>query len=148
MSSFASLGLSSELLRALSDKGYSEATPIQQAAIPLILAGRDLLAGSQTGTGKTAAFALPLLQRLASDGGRRQPGQVRALILTPTRELAAQVHESLCQYGRHLGLRSAVVVGGVSLRPQIAALRGGLDILVATPGRLIDHLQQRSVSLS
>jgi ATP-dependent RNA helicase RhlE len=148
LSSFATLGLAPELLRALEEKGYTEPTPVQTAAIPLILAGSDLLAGSQTGTGKTAAFALPLLHRLMAEGRRRQPGQVRALILTPTRELAAQVHQSLRDYGKHFGLRYAVIVGGTSYRPQSVALRGGLDVLVATPGRLIDHIQQGSVDLS
>ncbi len=145
---FSTFGLAPALLRALAEQGYNNPTPVQAQAIPLILDGHDLLAGSQTGTGKTAAFSLPLLHRLATGNGRRQPRQVRALILTPTRELAAQVHDSIKAYGRHLGLRTAQVFGGVNINPQTAALRGGLDILVATPGRLIDHLQQGNVSLA
>ena len=144
---FSQFGLAPALLRALDELEYRQPTPVQSQAIPLILDGSDLLAGSQTGTGKTAAFALPLLHRLATDGGRRHPRQVRALILTPTRELAAQVHESCKSYGRHLQLRSAQIFGGVNINPQTAALRGGLDLLVATPGRLIDHLQQGNVDL-
>jgi len=146
--SFNSLGLSAELLRAISEKGYSEPTPIQSQAIPVVLEGRDLLAGAQTGTGKTAGFTLPLLQRLNSvpaAGGRQA---VRALILTPTRELAAQVEESVRVYGKHLSLKSAVIFGGVGFTPQAEALRRGVDILVATPGRLLDHVQQRTVDLS
>ncbi len=146
--SFNSLGLSAELLRAVSEKGYTEPTPIQCQAIPVVLEGRDLLAGAQTGTGKTAGFTLPLLQRLNSvpaAGGRQA---VRALILTPTRELAAQVEESVRVYGKHLSLRSAVIFGGVGFTPQAEALKRGVDILVATPGRLLDHVQQRTVDLS
>ncbi len=143
---FNQLGLSAELLRAIDELGYREATPIQQKAIPLILEGRDLLAGAQTGTGKTAGFALPLLQRMqgSRNGGRR----VRALILTPTRELAAQVAESVRNYGRHLPFRTAVIFGGVSINTQISKLRKGVDIVVATPGRLLDHLQQGTINLS
>jgi len=147
--SFESLGLSAELLRAVSDKGYTKPTPIQQQAIPLILEGRDLMGGAQTGTGKTAGFTLPLLQRLVDNPhtskGRRP---VRALILTPTRELAAQVHESVQTYGRHLHLKSAVIFGGVSINPQKQKLIKGVDIVVATPGRLLDHVSQRSIDLS
>ncbi len=147
--SFESLGLSAELLRAVSDKGYTKPTPIQQQAIPLILEGRDLMGGAQTGTGKTAGFTLPLLQRLVDNPhtskGRRP---VRALILTPTRELAAQVHESVQTYGRHLHLKSAVIFGGVSINPQKQKLVKGVDIVVATPGRLLDHVSQRSIDLS
>jgi ATP-dependent RNA helicase RhlE len=144
--SFNQLGLSAELLRAVDEEGYAQATPIQQQAIPLVLAGRDVLAGAQTGTGKTAGFTLPLLQRLqaAGTGGRH----VRALILTPTRELAAQVGDSVRAYGRHLPFRSAVVFGGVSINTQIDKLRKGVDILVATPGRLLDHMERKSVDLS
>ena len=146
--SFNTLGLSSELLRAVSDQGYTEPTPVQRQAIPVILAGRDILAGAQTGTGKTAGFTLPLLQRLnaapRSDGRHR----VRALILTPTRELAAQVEESVRTYGRHLSLSSAVIFGGVKINPQIDRLRRGVDILVATPGRLLDHVGQKTLDLS
>ena len=146
--SFNSLGLSAELLRAVSEKGYGEPTPIQRQAIPVILEGRDILAGAQTGTGKTAGFTLPLLQRLTAstpDGGRRA---VRALILTPTRELAAQVGESVATYGKHLPLQSAVIFGGVGFHPQAETLRRGVDILVATPGRLLDHVQQKTLDLS
>ena len=144
--SFDQLGLSAELLRAIADKGYRQATPIQQRAIPHILAGEDILAGAQTGTGKTAGFTLPLLQRLQEScpDGRR----VRALVLTPTRELAAQVGESVRVYGRHLPFRVAEIFGGVSINPQISTLRKGVDIVVATPGRLLDHLQQKTIRLS
>src|SRR5262249_9592479 len=138
------LGLRSELVTAVTEKGYSQPTPIQLAAIPAVLAGRDVLAGAQTGTGKTAGFVLPILQRL----GARKPGAPRALILTPTRELAAQVAESVRHYGKHTGLRSAVIFGGVSERPQIEAMRQGCDILVATPGRLLDLVEQKFVSLA
>jgi ATP-dependent RNA helicase RhlE len=148
-SNFESLGLAPALLRALAEEGYTEPTPIQIAAIPAALEGRDLLAGAQTGTGKTAAFALPLLDRLyVSDRRKSEPKTPRALVLTPTRELAAQVHDSIRTYGRHLGARSMTVFGGVGMGPQIDGLRRGSDILVATPGRLIDHLQQRTVNLS
>jgi len=147
--SFESLGLRAELLRAVSEKGYSTPTPIQQQAIPPVLEGRDIMGGAQTGTGKTAGFTLPLLQRLMSSGkpvkGRRP---VRALVLTPTRELAAQVYESVVVYGKHLPLRSTVIYGGVSINPQKQKLIKGVDILVATPGRLLDHVGQRSVDLS
>ncbi len=143
---FNQLGLQAELLRAVREQGYEEATPVQHKAIPLILDGRDILAGAQTGTGKTAGFTLPLLQRLQENkNGTRK---VRALILTPTRELAAQVHESVQNYGRFLNFRSIEIYGGVSARPQIKRLRNGVDIIVATPGRLLDHLQQRNVDLS
>ena len=147
--SFESLGLRAELLRAVSEKGYSVPTPIQKQAIPPVLEGRDIMGGAQTGTGKTAGFTLPLLQRLMSSGkpvnGRRP---VRALVLTPTRELAAQVYESVVVYGKHLPLRSTVIYGGVSINPQKQKLIKGVDILVATPGRLLDHVGQRSVDLS
>ena len=147
--SFDSLGLSAEILRAVSEKGYNTPTPIQQQAIPLVLEGRDLMGGAQTGTGKTAGFTLPLLQRLVQTTkevkGRRP---IRALVLTPTRELAAQVYESVQTYGRYLPLKSAVVFGGVSINPQKMKLIKGVDILVATPGRLLDHVSQNSVDLS
>lgn len=146
--SFDQLGLLAELQRAVSDQGYTQATPIQAKAIPSILSGKDVLAGAQTGTGKTAGFTLPLLQRLHKADRKRQSKQVRALVLTPTRELAAQVHESVEEYSAHLPMRSAVVFGGVGINPQIARLRGGLDILVATPGRLLDLSQQGAVDLS
>ncbi len=145
--SFDSLGLSAELVRAVSEQGYSEPTPVQRQAIPVVLEGRDILAGAQTGTGKTAGFTLPLLQRL-STGTPPQGRPVRALILTPTRELAAQVHESVRTYGKHLPLKSTVIFGGVGINPQIDKLRRGVDILVATPGRLLDHVGQRTVDLS
>ena len=148
--SFSSLGLTAELVRAVADQGYTEPTPVQARAIPVVLAGRDLQAAAQTGTGKTAGFTLPLLQRLQASpgpsGGHRHP--VRALILTPTRELAAQVAESVQTYGRHLRFSSAVIFGGVNINPQIDKLRRGVDIVIATPGRLLDHVQQRTIDLS
>jgi ATP-dependent RNA helicase RhlE len=147
--SFESLGLSAELLRALSEEGYTHPTAIQKEAIPVVLEGRDVLAAAQTGTGKTAGFTLPLLQRLSAPGeSKNNPNQPRALILTPTRELAAQVAESVTTYGRHLNQTSSVIFGGVKINPQIAALRKGVDILIATPGRLLDHVQQRTLDLS
>jgi ATP-dependent RNA helicase RhlE len=147
--SFESLGLSAELLRALAEQGYRHPTPIQKQAIPVILNGSDVLAAAQTGTGKTAGFTLPLLQRLMETADpTKRPHQPRALILTPTRELAAQVGESVNTYGRHLHLRAAVIFGGVKINPQIAQLRKGVDVLVATPGRLLDHVQQRTLDLS
>ena len=146
--SFSNLGLSAELLRAVEEQGYQEATPVQLQAIPAILAGRDILAGAQTGTGKTAGFTLPMLQRLQqADAGQRRPRRVRALVLVPTRELAAQVAESVRNYGRHLSYKSSVIYGGVSINPQISALRHGVDIVIATPGRLLDHLQRGTVHL-
>jgi ATP-dependent RNA helicase RhlE len=142
---FEELGLQAELLRAVSSEGYTTPTPVQVRTIPAVLKGRDVLARAQTGTGKTAAFTLPMLQLLNKDGRGRYP---RALVLTPTRELAAQVAESVRTYGRHMHLRSAVVFGGVGIHPQIEKLRRGVDILVATPGRLLDHLSRRTVNLS
>ena len=148
-STFESLGLAPALVRAVGDEGYTEATPIQVQAIPVILAGRDVLGAAQTGTGKTAAFTLPLLQRLsAMPHEKRHAKSVRALILTPTRELAAQVEESVRTYGRHLKVTSTLVYGGVGINPQIDALKRGVDILVATPGRLLDHVGQRTVDLT
>jgi len=147
--SFEHLGLAPALLRALAEEGYTEPTPIQAAAIPAALAGNDLLAGAQTGTGKTAAFALPLLDRLYVTSRRKaEPKMPRALVLTPTRELAAQVGESVRAYGKYLGARSTTVFGGVGMQPQIDKLQRGVEILVATPGRLIDHIDRRSVNLS
>ena len=143
---FASLGLMPELTRALVERGYSEPTPVQTRVIPEILAGRDILAGAQTGTGKTAGFALPILQKL--HGAAHAPKAPRALVLVPTRELAAQVNESVRVYGKHLRLRTQVIFGGVGINPQIDGLRRGTDIVVATPGRLLDHAQQRTVDLS
>jgi ATP-dependent RNA helicase RhlE len=141
--SFENLGLSPELLRALADKSYAQPTPIQLKAIPAVLAGRDVLAGAQTGTGKTAAFVLPLLDLLRS---AQSPGRnPRVLVLAPTRELAAQVAESARSYGKYTAIRVSVVFGGVSINPQIAELHGGCDILVATPGRLLDLAGQRAV---
>ncbi len=146
---FAQLGLEAELLRAIAAQGYARPTPIQAQAVPVVLQGRDVLAGAQTGTGKTAAFALPILQ-LFSRRPRTQgkAGAPRALVLTPTRELAAQVGASIDTYGAHLDLRCTVVFGGVNINPQKSALQRGVDILVATPGRLLDHAAQRSVDLS
>jgi len=149
--SFASLKLIPELLRAVADQGYVEPTPIQAKAIPPILEGRDVMGCAQTGTGKTAGFTLPLLQRLAPKANAslspaRHP--VRALVLTPTRELAAQVEESVRVYSKYLSLRTTVVYGGVDLKPQTQALHAGVEVLVATPGRLLDHLQQKNVSLA
>ncbi len=148
--SFDTLGLSTELLRAVAQQGYSEPTPIQRQAIPIILQGRDILAGAQTGTGKTAGFTLPLLQRLSVGPGPVSKGRkaIRALVLTPTRELAAQVAESVATYGKYLPLTSAVIFGGVNINPQISKLRSGVDILVATPGRLLDHVGQKNLDLS
>jgi ATP-dependent RNA helicase RhlE len=145
--SFDSLGLSADILRAVGEQGYHEPTPVQRQAIPVILKGQDILAGAQTGTGKTAGFTLPLLERLGGSATKgRRP--VRALILTPTRELAAQVGESVATYGKYLPLRSAIIFGGVSINPQIAKLRRGVDILIATPGRLLDHVGQGTLDLS
>ncbi len=150
MTSFADLGLAEELLRAVREQGYETPTPVQAEAIPLVLQGRDLLAGAQTGTGKTAGFTLPILQILmpqanTSTSPARHP--IRCLILTPTRELCMQVEESVRTYGKHLPVRSTTVFGGVNINPQIAALRKGVEILVATPGRLLDHVGQKTVDL-
>jgi ATP-dependent RNA helicase RhlE len=145
---FTDLGLSAEILRAVSDQGYTEPTPIQAKAIPTVLEGRDVLAGAQTGTGKTAGFTLPLLQRLSEQKPANGYRPVRALVLTPTRELAAQVGESVETYGKYLPMRSAVIFGGVKINPQISTLRKGVDILVATPGRLLDHVSQKTLDLS
>ena len=145
--SFSDLGLTPELLRAVADKGYDTPSPIQLQAIPAVLAGRDVLAGAQTGTGKTAGFVLPILQKLAGDVATR-PRAPRALVLAPTRELAAQVAQSVRDYGKYLPLRVLQVFGGVGIHPQISGLRSGCDILVATPGRLLDLAQQRAADLS
>jgi ATP-dependent RNA helicase RhlE len=147
---FTDLGLAEPLLRAVREQGYDIPTPIQQQAIPAVLKGGDLLAGAQTGTGKTAGFTLPMLHRLAAAGSKRDPRgriAIRALILTPTRELAAQVEESVRTYGKYLPLTSMVMFGGVGMQPQIDRLRKGVDILVATPGRLLDHHQQGTLDL-
>src|SRR5574344_2799209 len=147
--SFSSLGLSESLLRAVAEQGYETPSPIQQQAIPAVLAGRDLMAAAQTGTGKTAGFTLPMLQILmgSADKPRKKvsPNRVRALVLTPTRELAAQVGESVATYGKHLPLRHTVVFGGVGINPQMMALRKGVDVLVACPGRLLDLYSQTAV---
>jgi ATP-dependent RNA helicase RhlE len=145
---FDSMGLNAALLRAINDQGYVTPTPIQERAIPIILSGRDILARAQTGTGKTAGFTLPMLQRLTDQPVDGRQKKVRALVLTPTRELAMQVCESVRTYGRRLPLRSSVVYGGVKIGPQIEHLRRGADIVVATPGRLLDHVTQRTIDLS
>jgi len=142
--SFESLGLRAELLRAVREQGYESPTPIQLQAIPVVLNGHDVMGSARTGTGKTAAFTLPLLQRLADGSRGRGP---RALILTPTRELAAQVHANVREYGRHLDIRTAEIFGGVNINPQITKLKRGIDVLIATPGRLIDHLDRGTVDL-
>jgi ATP-dependent RNA helicase RhlE len=148
LTDFNQFGLSPALLKALADEGYTVPTPIQTQAIPYVLAGEDLLGIAQTGTGKTAAFALPILHRLAAN--RRPPMRqgARVLILAPTRELASQIAQSFRTYGRHMGVTVATMFGGVSHRPQIAATRNGVDVLVATPGRLIDHMDERNIVLS
>ncbi len=146
---FSQLGLAADIVRAVSERGYTEPTPVQSQAIPAVLTGRDLLAGAQTGTGKTAGFTLPLLHRLTETSkGKPKPKTVRALILTPTRELAAQVEESVQMYGKYVPLTSMVMFGGVGMQPQVDKLRRGVDILVATPGRLLDHQSQGTVDLS
>jgi len=146
--SFTTLGLSAKLLRAIADEGYTTPTPIQKQAIPVILSKRDVLAGAQTGTGKTAGFTLPLLQRLSEHAPEKGKHPVRALILTPTRELAAQVGESVKTYGKYLPFTSTIIFGGVGINPQISALRKGVDIVIATPGRLLDHVGQKTIDLS
>lgn len=145
---FDTLGLQAELLRAVAEMGYSKPSPIQQKAIPAVLEGGDILAGAQTGTGKTAGFTLPLLQRLHASTKPQGKRPVRGLILTPTRELAAQIGESVTNYGRYMPLSSSVIFGGVNIRPQINTLRKGVDIVVATPGRLLDHVSQKTLDLS
>ena len=146
--SFADLALAPVLLENLQRLGYSQPTPIQQQAIPVILAGQDLLAGAQTGTGKTAAFVLPILQRLLTHPATQPASPVRALVLVPTRELAVQVHQSVERYGAGTGLRAALVYGGVSIAAQAELLQSGVELVIATPGRLLDHLRQGVVSLS
>src|SRR4030095_9660430 len=141
---FDSLGLRAELLSAVTEQGYARPTPIQSQAIPLVLSGRDVLGAAQTGTGKTAGSALRILQTLGERAGTKL---ARALIITPTRELAAQVHEDVRTYGKHLALRSAVIFGGLGMQPQVDALRRGVDIVVATPGRLLDHARQKTIDL-
>ena len=146
--SFEHLGLKAELIRAVSENGYDTPTPIQAQAIPLILEGRDVMGGAQTGTGKTAGFTLPLLQRLMADNKPQGRRAIRALVLAPTRELAAQVGESVETYGKYLPLKSTVIFGGVKINPQIKTLHYGVDILIATPGRLLDHVSQKTIDLS
>lgn len=147
--SFEQLDLSAEILRAVADQGYTKPTPVQAQSIPVILEGHDVLAGAQTGTGKTAGFTLPMLNLMQKNHPERGPKKkVRALVLTPTRELAAQVAESVATYGKYTPIRSTVVFGGVGINPQIQKLRRGIDILIATPGRLLDLANQREVDLS
>jgi len=154
--SFDSLGLTTEILKALQEQNFTAPTPIQQQAIPIILSGKDLIASAQTGTGKTAGFALPILQKLTElqnqtnkhDESRKSKRPLRALILAPTRELAAQIGDNIRDYSRYLTIRSLVVFGGVSINPQMMKLRGGVDILIATPGRLLDLVQKNAVDLS
>jgi ATP-dependent RNA helicase RhlE len=145
--SFDTLGLSAPLLKAVKEQGYTEPTPIQKQAIPVILDRKDILAGAQTGTGKTAGFTLPLLELLSRAKPVKGKHHIRALVLTPTRELAAQVGESVALYGKHLPFKSTVIFGGVKINPQIAQLRRGVDIVIATPGRLLDHMSQKTVNL-
>ena len=144
---FSDLGLSPALVKAVAEKGYTKPSPIQEKAIPPILEGKDVLASAQTGTGKTAGFTLPVLQYLtATKHPKYRP--LRALVLTPTRELAAQVHDNVREYSKYVNIKSAVVFGGVNAKPQIATLRSGVDILVATPGRLLDLHNQKAVSFN
>ncbi len=146
--SFKNLGLCDQLLRAIKEQGYDKPTPVQEQAIPVILNKRDILAGAQTGTGKTAGFTLPMLELLHQHKAHKGKAHVRALILTPTRELASQVQESVAMYGKFLPFKSCVIFGGVKINPQITALRKGMDIVVATPGRLLDHISQKTIDLS
>jgi ATP-dependent RNA helicase RhlE len=146
--SFSELGLSAELLQAVAEQGYDTPTPIQQQAIPIVLAGRDVLAGAQTGTGKTAGFTLPILQLLSTQPTPPKHRPVRALILTPTRELAMQVYESVQTYSQYVPLTSEVIFGGVNVKSQVKRLHQGADIIVATPGRLLDLVNQRLLNLS
>jgi len=154
--SFDSLGLDAKILKAIEEQHYTDPTPIQQQAIPVILSGKDLMASAQTGTGKTAGFGLPILQKLhqmqlrnlTKSEPRKGKRPLYALILAPTRELAAQIGENIRDYSRYLSIRSLVVFGGVSINPQMMKLRGGVDILIATPGRLLDLVQQNAVDLS
>src|SRR5213595_1382042 len=145
---FRALNLSPEMLKAVADAGYTEPTPIQVAAIPLISAGHDIIGIAQTGTGKTAAFVLPILMKLAASKPNGQTRGPRALVVAPTRELVVQIEENVRAYAKHVPLRMATVFGGVSERPQIEALRSGVDLVVATPGRLIDLMEQRAANLS
>ena len=146
--SFETLGLRAELLTAIASQGYIAPTPIQAEAIPVIFEGCDLLAGAQTGTGKTAAFALPIVQRLGENIPRQKRRAPRALVLVPTRELAAQVSEQMNSFARRLSLRSTMIYGGVTIQAQVERLQRGVDIVVATPGRLLDHAERGTVNLS
>ncbi len=146
--SFTTLGLDEALLKAIKETGYTNPTPIQAKAIPTVIEGKDVLAAAQTGTGKTAGFTLPILQRLSQTQPHMKPKQIRVLVLTPTRELAAQVEESIKTYGKHLKHSSTVIFGGVGINPQLAALRKGVEIVVATPGRLLDIAGQRGIDFS
>jgi len=146
--SFNNLGLSTPLLKSIKEQGYTHPTPIQSQAIPVILQRKDVLAGAQTGTGKTAGFTLPILELLSRAKPTKSKKQVKVLILTPTRELAAQVGESVRIYGKHLSFQSTIIFGGVKINPQIVALRKGVDIVIATPGRLLDHINQKTIDLS
>ena len=146
MPSFQSLGLIAKLVEAVGAKGYTEPTPIQAQAIPAILEGKDVMGGAQTGTGKTAAFALPILQHIFQN--RSKDREPRALILAPTRELAAQVEESIFHYGKGLGIYSCAIYGGVKMSPQVSKLRRGVGVVVATPGRLLDHASSGTIDLS
>ena len=143
---FNELGLLPSLLKAINEKGYTDPSPIQQKAIPLILKGKDILASAQTGTGKTAGFTLPLLQILSKNSDKNNR-KIRALILTPTRELAAQIYENIKEYSTYIDLRSMVIFGGVNQNPQVSKIKSGIDILIATPGRLLDLENQRLLSL-
>ena len=145
---FENLGLCEEILRSVREQGYTRTTPVQAQAIPVILKGHDIMAGAQTGTGKTAGFTLPMLQLLRNEKAGHGHRSIRVLVLTPTRELAAQVSESVATYGKYLPMRSTVVFGGVGIRPQIDKLKRGVDILVATPGRLLDLASRRAADLS
>ena len=146
--SFTNLGLSEPLLKAIKEQGYDTPTPIQQKAIPVVIEGKDVLAAAQTGTGKTAGFTLPLLEKLSQTKPKMQKKQIRALVLTPTRELAAQVAESIKTYGKHLPYTSTVIFGGVGINPQLATIRKGVDIVIATPGRLLDIAGQKGIDFS
>ena len=144
---FNNLGLLPSLLKAINEKGYTNPSPIQEKAIPVILKGKDVLASAQTGTGKTAGFTLPLLQLLTTKSSNSQNRKIKALILTPTRELAAQIYENVKEYSTHIDLISAVIFGGVNQNPQVSKIKRGVDILIATPGRLLDLENQRALSL-
>ncbi len=146
--SFTTLGLSAPLLRAIKEEGYTKPTPIQKQAIPIILSKKDVLAGAQTGTGKTAGFTLPILELLGEHAKSKGKRPVRALILTPTRELASQIHENVLSYGKYMPYNSTVIFGGVGINPQIRNFKKGVDIVVATPGRLLDHIGRRTINLS